>query len=218
MTLLPDLVPQTYKGYAQIRSRNTKRFQQIVELAIEKGYCFDPNLDSHFCRRFNRPVNMEYGYDFTGRSPRIIYCECPLHDTGVCNGRNEFGLLCVYPSTGKRKVIFCIGQDPDSQISKAFSFVFKRRIVSVKNLCEEMGLSKETSSFFIKQFVKEGILESPPEFSDFYRISITNEKAIEKYGIVTEERLPERIGNPPSSNFFFYKFNKSNKPDSLSTQ
>jgi len=198
LALLPDLVPLTYKGYAQIRSRNTKRFQEIVELAKEKGYQFNPNLDFHFCRRFNKHVNMEYGHDFTGRSPRIIYCECPLHDAGECDGHNEFGLLCIYPSTGRRKVIFCIDKNPESQLSKAFNYVFKRRIVSADNICNEMGISANAAKAILERFVREGILNPPAEFSNYYHISITREQAIKVYGIVTDDRLPERIGDPPT--------------------
>lgn len=194
--LLPELVPPTYKGYAQIRSRNTKRFQQVVDLAKEKGYQFDPFLDYHFCRRFNKPVMMEYGRDYTGRSPRIVYCECPLHVTGNCDGRNEFGLLCVYPSTGSRKVVFCVDKDPSSQPSRVFNYVFKRRIVSADNLCEDMGLSVKAAKFYLNHFAQEGVLKCSSEYSCSYYIAITREQAIERYGIITEERLPKAVGDP----------------------
>lgn len=199
LALLPDLVPPTYKGYAQIRSRNTMRFQEIVELAKEKGYQFAPYLDFHFCRRFNRHVKMEYGHDFSGKSPRIVYCECPLHDAGECDGHNEFGLLCIYPSTGRRKVIFCIEKNPESQLSKAFNYVFKHRIVSVDNLCNEMGISINAAKAILEHFVREGILSAPAEFSSYYHINITREQAIKLYGIVTDERLPERVGDLPAT-------------------
>lgn len=195
-SLLPELMPPTYRGYAQIRSLNTKRFQQIVELAEKTGYQFDPYLDFHFCRRFNKPVKMEYGRDYTGKSPRIVYCECPLHDAGNCDGRNEFGLLCVYPSTGSRKVIFCIDKNPTSQLSKVFNYVYKRRIVSADNLCEEMGVSVNTARYYIEYFVRDGVLKRSGESSNLYHIAITREQAIERYGIITEERIPKTVGDP----------------------
>ena len=194
--LLPELVPPTYKGYSQIRSRNTKRFQQVVEIAKEKGYQFDHYLDFHFCRRFNKPVKMEYGRDFTGKSPRIVYCECPLHEAGDCDGRNEFGLTCVYPSTGSRKVVFCIDKKPASQLSKIFNYIFIRRILSADNLCEEMGLSVDTATYYLKHFVRDGVLEQSVECPNLYHIAITREQAIERYGIITEERIPKIVGDP----------------------
>lgn len=102
--LVHDLVPDTYKGYAQIKGRNTKRYQLLVKEAESLGYVFIHDLDRHHCTKYNEYVKMETKYDTSGKSPRLLYCECPIHYSGKCTGRDENGLLCIYPSTGKKKV------------------------------------------------------------------------------------------------------------------
>ena len=99
--LVPDLTPETYKGYAQILGRRTKRYLALIEEAMKFGFAPDPGTDKHFCRKYDRHVKMEMQYDASGKSPRLLYCECPLHAAGDCDGKNDFGLLCIYPSTNK---------------------------------------------------------------------------------------------------------------------
>ena len=137
-----------------------------------------------------------YGVDTQGRDE---HQNDSSKNAGECDGHNEFGLLCIYPSTGRRKVIFCIDKNPESQLSKAFSYVFKRRIVSVDDLYKEMGISTNAAKTILERFVHEGILSAPAEFSIYYHINITREQAIKLYGIVTDERLPERVGDPPAA-------------------
>lgn len=103
--LFPDLMPETLKGYLQIRSRRTKRFLTIQAAAKEKGIEIPLQKPYHYCKKKNCVVGIEYIYRSVPRDDNtppareyneLIACRCNHMDKD-CNGRNEFGLACVYP-------------------------------------------------------------------------------------------------------------------------
>lgn len=186
--LIPDITPDTYKGYAQIRGRKTKRYVELVKQAELLGYIFSNNLDHHYCRKKNSFVKMEMKYDTSGKSPQLIYCECPYHANGRCDGRNEFDLLCIYPETGNKKVEFYIGNDPSSQLSMVLNFALKNRIITAKMLNEKTGLSIGAAEICLKQLTRMGVLKTW-EYSSQYYIAIMTSEAVKRYGHVTDELL-----------------------------
>lgn len=95
--LLPDIVPDTPRGYMQIRTRKTKRFLEIQASAEAKGYVFDTDIEKHQCRKHATRVAMSYVQEQKGNYQFITQCLCPIYTNGNCNGKDEFGCPCVYP-------------------------------------------------------------------------------------------------------------------------
>ena len=186
--LVPDLTPDTYKGFAQIRGRKTNRYISLIEKATSLGYVFNEHMNQHYCRKQNAWIKMETKYDTAGKSPRLVYCECPYHSKGECSGKNEFDLLCVYPSTGNKKVIFSIGSNPESVLSVVFNYALKNRIVDSHRLSKDTGLSEISVEKALNQLNGMEILYHP-ELSMLYYIAITTEEAVEKYGQVIDEQI-----------------------------
>lgn len=95
--LCPDLVPKTVRGYLQIRTRRTERFQQIQEICEVQGLKFDFSKNRHYCQRYKTFVDISTNYDHSGRSPRITGCLCSFFEQGICdNPISVHGLPCIY--------------------------------------------------------------------------------------------------------------------------
>ena len=100
--ICPDLVPPTVTGYLQIRTRRTKRFQQIQSICEEHGIVFDFSKNRHFCKKFNTYVDMLKEYDHAGRYPKLSSCLCSLFAEGICNNPvSENGLSCIFQAEKK---------------------------------------------------------------------------------------------------------------------
>ena len=97
--LLPDMVPETVRGYLQIRTRKTKRFLAIQEEAEKRGMVFDFDKDYHYCRKCQDNVQFSYEYDHSGSYSFPLKCECQRYANvdQSCNGVDEFGLPCFFP-------------------------------------------------------------------------------------------------------------------------
>lgn len=96
-SLFPDRVPNTVRGYLQIRTRQTKSFLEIKEAAEKQGFVFYAKKNCHYCRKLNTYVHFSQKYDNSNRYPMLISIQCELYEKGFCNGMDEFGLACVYP-------------------------------------------------------------------------------------------------------------------------
>lgn len=96
-SLFPDIIPATVKGYLQIRTRQTKRFLQIKELAEKQGFIFHFEKNCHYCRKFKVLLPYIQEYDHTNKYSVLKKIQCIKYVQGQCTGIDEFGLSCVYP-------------------------------------------------------------------------------------------------------------------------
>ena len=97
--LCPTLVPNTIKGYLQIRTRKTKRFLTIQAECERHGLVFDFSQNKHFCRKNGVFVEISSTYNHSGRTPHIESCSCSLFKNGSCVvPYDNNGLSCIYPA------------------------------------------------------------------------------------------------------------------------
>lgn len=96
-TMLPDLVPDTVRGYLQIRTRQTKRFLQIKEEAERQGFVFYFEKKCHYCRKYDEYIPYFEEYDHTEKYSVLKSVLCDKYLKNRCLGTDEFGLSCVFP-------------------------------------------------------------------------------------------------------------------------
>ena len=97
--LCPTLVPNTVKGYLQIRTRKTKRFLTIQSECEKHGMVFDFSQNKHFCRKNGTFVEISNTYSHSGRTPHIKSCSCSFFKNGSCVAPYDSnGLSCIYPA------------------------------------------------------------------------------------------------------------------------
>ena len=95
--LCPDLAPATIKGYLQIRTRGTARFNKIRSICESEGMSFNLSDNVHYCKVKKMEVEISKEYDHSGRTPVIKACICSLYKLGMCKtGVDENGLSCIY--------------------------------------------------------------------------------------------------------------------------
>lgn len=97
--LLPALVPDTFKGYLQIRSKKTKRFLTIQEEAEKTGFTFDFHTPFHYCLLQNMVVDIESEYMKANPNDKYVIlnrCCCKLASEGKCEGKDSYHLNCNY--------------------------------------------------------------------------------------------------------------------------
>ncbi len=95
--LFPDLVPDTAKGYYQIRARKTKRFLQIQSQARALGVEIDCDSNIHYCETEQKKVHIstQYGAPNSRGYRKLISCQC-LECSEQCQGISSYGLSCCY--------------------------------------------------------------------------------------------------------------------------
>lgn len=95
--LCPDLAPATIKGYLQIRTRGTARFNKIRSICESEGMSFNLSDNMHYCEVKKTEVEISTKYDHSGRTPVMKACMCSLYKLGMCKtGVDENGLSCIY--------------------------------------------------------------------------------------------------------------------------
>ena len=99
LALVPELMPKTPKGYFQIRSRKTAKFQKIKQAAKGLGYVFENTDSKHRCDLVNGFVDISSVYVPNEKNPRynvLSSCKCSLYEAGRCKGIDIYGLKCNY--------------------------------------------------------------------------------------------------------------------------
>ena len=105
--IVPELLPDTLKGYLQIRTRGTAKFGKIREKAEAQGFVFKMDESLHYCEKYDRDVIMEIIYEDDPRYvlqadpkkkpvKRLKSVKCKQCKKLVCNGENSFGLSCEF--------------------------------------------------------------------------------------------------------------------------
>lgn len=112
--MFPEEVPDTIRGYSQIKSRKTKRFLAIEQAARERGYHMSFSKPYHFCEKLGEEVGIKYlrckkSYTVNPSSGDpdaaevvervdLVACLCDRYLARECDGFNSYGLACVYPN------------------------------------------------------------------------------------------------------------------------
>ncbi|MCD8353154.1 MAG: hypothetical protein LUC47_02410 [Clostridiales bacterium] len=96
-TAFPDLVPDTPRGYYQIRTRKTKRFLQIQSQANDYGIEINCDKNVHFCEKEQKVVHIltQYSVPDSYGYRKLLSCRC-LDCSEWCQGVNSQGLACCY--------------------------------------------------------------------------------------------------------------------------
>ena len=100
--LFPNEVPKTVKGYLQIQSKNTQRYQELKRKALSMGLSLHGKEHLHWCDFNNNYIEylLKY-YNKDQRSSELLYCLCSDYSPGKCTGMDQNGLLCNYVFTYK---------------------------------------------------------------------------------------------------------------------